>query len=52
MAQAFVQFMVAMFMSLAALCFFIWAVLSGYFNDVEAIAYRVYKAEVKDGEGS
>jgi cbb3-type cytochrome oxidase maturation protein len=42
------QFLVALFMGLSAVCFFIWAVLSGMFTDVEAIKYRAYRAEVKD----
>ena len=32
----FIQFLVALFMGLAAVCLFIWGVLSGSFNDVEA----------------
>lgn len=44
------QFLVALLMSLGALCLFIWAVLSGLFRDVEAIKYRAYRAEVKDHE--
>lgn len=46
----FVQFLVALCMSLSAVCLFIWAVLSGLFNDVEKIKYRAYHAEVKDDE--
>ncbi|HYG91486.1 MAG TPA: cbb3-type cytochrome oxidase assembly protein CcoS [Azospirillum sp.] len=46
----FVQFMVALFMGLGALCVFIWAVLSGLFVDVEKIAYRAYRAEVGDDD--
>jgi cbb3-type cytochrome oxidase maturation protein len=45
-----VQFLVALFMSLAALSVFIWAVLSGLFTDVEDIAYRAVRAEVQDDE--
>ena len=37
-------------MSLAALCIFIWAVLSGMFRNVEDIAVRAYRAEVGDDE--
>jgi cbb3-type cytochrome oxidase maturation protein len=44
------QFLVAMFMSLGALFIFIWAVLSGMFRDVEAIAMRAYRAEVADDD--
>jgi len=50
MPETLIQFTVAFFMSLGALCIFIWAVLSGLFTDVEGIAERVYRAEVKDDE--
>ena len=46
----FVQFLVALFISLAALSAFVWAALSGYFTNVEDIAYRAYRREVKDDE--
>ena len=46
----FVQFLVALCMSLGAVCLFIWAVLSGAFEDVEAIKYKAYRAEVNDDE--
>ncbi|MGI9450429.1 MAG: cbb3-type cytochrome oxidase assembly protein CcoS [Geminicoccaceae bacterium] len=42
------QFAVATCMSLAALCVFIWAALSGMFHDVEDIAQRFYRAEIDD----
>ncbi len=45
-----VQFLVALCMSLGAVCLFIWAVLSGLFNDVEAIKYKAYRVEVNDDE--
>jgi cbb3-type cytochrome oxidase maturation protein len=44
----FLQFLVALCMSLGALCLFVWGVLSGLFNDVEEIKYRAYRAEVDD----
>ena len=44
----FVQFLVALFMSLGALCVLIWSVLSGLFHDVEDVKYRAYRAEVTD----
>ena len=45
-----VQFLVALFMSMGAVCVFIWAVLSGLFTDVEEIKYKAYRAEVgEDG---
>jgi cbb3-type cytochrome oxidase maturation protein len=44
------QFLVALFMSLGALCFFIWGVMSGMFRDVEAIKMRAYRSEVDDDD--
>ncbi|SDX52549.1 cbb3-type cytochrome oxidase assembly protein CcoS [Thiocapsa roseopersicina] len=44
------QFLVALLMSLGGLLLFIWAVLSGLFQDVEAIKYKAYRAEVDDDE--
>ena len=44
------QFVVALFMSLGALCFFVWAVLSGFFVDVENIKHEVYRREVESDE--
>ena len=43
-----VQFGVALCMSLGAVCLFIWGVLSGSFEDVEAVKYRAYRTEVDD----
>ena len=43
-----IQFMVALFMSLGALCIFIWAVLSELFTDMEEIKHRAYRAEVNE----
>jgi cbb3-type cytochrome oxidase maturation protein len=45
-----IQFVVALLMSLGALCLFVWGVLSGLFKDVEDIKYRAYRAEVEDDE--
>ena len=50
MVETLIQFAVALFMSLGALCIFIWAALSGHFTDVEKIAERAYRAEVEDHE--
>ncbi len=44
------QFVVALFMSLGAVSMFVWGVLSGMFEDVEAVKYRAYRAEVNDDE--
>lgn len=49
-ALTLLQFVVALFMSLGAVCLFIWAVLSGLFEDVEDIKYKAYRAEVNDDE--
>jgi len=46
----FAQFIVAFCMSMGALCFFVWAVLSGLFVNVEDVKYRVYNREVNDDE--
>jgi nitrogen fixation-related uncharacterized protein len=46
----FVQFLVALCMSLSALSLFVWGVLSGMFHDVEKIQFRAYRAEVNDDE--
>ena len=43
-----IQFLVALFMSMGAVCVFIWAVLSGLFTDVEEIKYKAYRAEVSE----
>ncbi|MGH8263417.1 MAG: hypothetical protein ACRET4_08055 [Steroidobacteraceae bacterium] len=46
----FIQFLVALFMGLASLCLFIWALLSGIVTDVEAAKYAAYRAEVDDDD--
>jgi len=50
MAETLIQFTVALFMSLGAVCIFVWAALSGHFTDVEKIAERAYRAEVQEDE--
>ena len=45
-----IQFIVALCMSLGAVCLFIWAVLSGLFTNVEDIKHQAYRAEVKEDE--
>ncbi|HXO19771.1 MAG TPA: hypothetical protein VOA87_07585 [Thermoanaerobaculia bacterium] len=42
----FIQFLVATCMSLSALCFFIWAALSGLFRDGESIKYDMLRREL------
>lgn len=44
------QFLVALCMSLGALCIFVWAVLSGMFKDVEDIKMRAYRMEIPDDD--
>lgn len=46
----FLQFLVALSMGSAAVCIFIWAVLSGLFTDVEQIKYRAFHAEVEEDD--
>jgi cbb3-type cytochrome oxidase maturation protein len=50
MIETLIQFTVALFMSLGAVCIFIWAALSGHFTDVEETARRAYRAEVQDDD--
>jgi cbb3-type cytochrome oxidase maturation protein len=38
-------FTVALLMSLAALCAFVWAATSGVFDDIEAVKHQVLAAE-------
>jgi nitrogen fixation-related uncharacterized protein len=45
-----IQFLVALFMCLGAVCLFVWALLSGLFHDVDSVKYRSYRAEVNDDE--
>ena len=45
------QFLVAFFMSLGAVCIFIWAVLSGQCNNIEDIKHQVLQAEDDGGHG-
>lgn len=41
----FYQFLVALCMGLGALCIFVWASLSGLFNDLEDVKHQVLEAE-------
>ena len=43
-----IQFFFFFFMSLSAVCIFVWAVLSGLFINVEDIKYKAYHAEVSE----
>ena len=49
-AQTFMQFLVATFMSLGGVCLFVWAVLSGQFNNAEAPKFKAYRMEVAEDE--
>ena len=44
------QFLVAACMSLGAVCLFVWAVLAGMFEDVEAPKYHAYHLEADADE--
>jgi cbb3-type cytochrome oxidase maturation protein len=44
-ALVFGQFVVSLFMSLAALCLFLWAAASGQLKDVERVKYQVLETE-------
>jgi len=41
----FYEFVVALLMSLASLCVFVWAAATGLLRDVEAAKYRVLEVE-------
>jgi cbb3-type cytochrome oxidase maturation protein len=47
----FLQFLVAMCMSLAAVFFFIWGVLAGQTKDIESIKYRMLERELGTDAG-
>lgn len=52
MGLTILQFLVALFTSLAGLSLFMWAVFSGQFNDIESPKYRAYHSEVPEGESN
>jgi nitrogen fixation-related uncharacterized protein len=41
-------YLIALLMSISALCIFVWGVLSGAFNGADEAALRFYRAEVGD----
>jgi len=47
----FLQFLVALCMSLSAVCFFLWGVLSGLYKDGEAIKYDMLRRKLGDDAG-
>jgi cbb3-type cytochrome oxidase maturation protein len=47
----FLQFLVALSMSLAGVCFFIWGTLSGLFKDIESIKYDMLRRELGSAAG-
>jgi hypothetical protein len=46
--EVFGPYVVALLMSIGAVCIFIWAVLSGAFNGADEEALRFYNREVDD----
>ena len=46
------EFAVSVLMGLAALCLFLWAVLSGLLTDVEAVKHQVLRSEGVEDDGS
>ena len=50
MSLTLLQLLVALFMSLGALCFLFWAVFSGMFDDVESVKYQTFRAEMDSGQ--
>jgi nitrogen fixation-related uncharacterized protein len=44
------QYLFGLLIGLGSLCIFIWAVLSGMFQDVEEVKMRAYRAEVADDD--
>jgi len=47
----FLQFLVALSMGLAGVCFFVWAALSGLFKDIESIKYDMLRRELDGAAG-
>ena len=41
-------YIIALLLSIGAVCVFVWAVLSGAFNGADEAALRFYRAEVAD----
>jgi cbb3-type cytochrome oxidase maturation protein len=41
-------YVVALLMSIGAVCVFVWGVLSGAFTDAEEVAIRVYRVEMEN----
>jgi cbb3-type cytochrome oxidase maturation protein len=47
-ALTFFQFLIALCMGLGAVCIFIWATMSGQFNDIEAVKHQILEVEKDD----
>jgi hypothetical protein len=47
--EIFGPYLIALMMSLSALCVFIWAVLAGAFHGADEVALGFYRAEVENG---
>ena len=45
----FYQFLIALCMGLGAVSIFIWAAMSGQFNDIESVKHQVLEVENDDG---
>ncbi len=48
----FYQFFIALLVSFAAWCIFLWAIRTGQFRDVEDIKYQVWPLLGEEPEGS
>lgn len=46
--EIFGPYLIALVMSISAVCIFVWAVLSGAFNGADEAALRFYRTEVAD----
>jgi cbb3-type cytochrome oxidase maturation protein len=46
----FYEFLVALLMGFAALCFFVWGIITGNFKNVEVIKYKVCEVEANNEE--
>ena len=47
-ALTFFQFLIALCMGLGAVCIFIWAAMSGRFNNIEAVKHQILENEKDD----
>jgi hypothetical protein len=47
--EIFGPYLIALMMSLSAVCVFVWAVLAGAFHGADEAALNFYRAEVENG---